>query len=171
MVVSNAGEPCSANCTPTGGLADSPPSSPANVLKPLPCLGASSCSRRSRLPVIVRKVFPRWCRRQNGSWLEPAAIIGEEPGEQDLVAAVSIEGCSDLLLECFARDESGSVGEFGRGVAVAEQTGQRHHHTDPDCAGPPHPASASRARAAAAFRRASATASRTAEQSSWSPPW
>jgi hypothetical protein len=54
---------------------------------------------------------------------EPATVVGEEPGEQHLVMVVGADRIGDLLPQRLAGNESGSVGEFGWAVSVAEQAG------------------------------------------------
>ena len=55
---------------------------------------------------------------QFGGVQQPAAVVGEEPGEQHLDAAVGVDGVGDQLPKNLTRDEPGPVSQFGR-VSVA----------------------------------------------------
>ena len=69
---------------------------------------------------------------------ESAAVVGEEPGEQHLITIVRVDGARRCVACSVSpgMNPDRSASSAGR-VAVAEQAGQRHHDSDPDCAGPP----------------------------------
>ena len=74
---------------------------------------------------------------QFGGVEEPAAVVGEQPGEQDLVAAgrARPERLGDQLPQLFGRNDGRTVGQLPWRVVQIQQAGQRHDDTDPHHAG------------------------------------